>query len=242
MAHKSVTSLDAKTKAESKDVIASETTEPFYYALDKKRQWQGPFRLPELAALPWFSPRTWISTGAAESVERASENVLTNTICINRLSGTNNEITTFICPVCKCPLITIPYEKTTVYQCKFCSGILVENEKIPRIIARREKKCTDRVKSLAIAVQGDNFRGRIIKLRSAEVMSRPHLLCGKCRNPMLRMFYSLAYLIEVDRCNVCGVTWFDTDELEMLQCIIENKIMPKVDPSNLSQLYQEMGV
>jgi Zn-finger nucleic acid-binding protein len=46
---------------------------------------------------------------------------------------------------------------------------------------------------------------------------------------MLRTFYSLAYLIEIDRCNVCNITWFDADELEMLQCVIENKMTAQID-------------
>jgi Zn-finger nucleic acid-binding protein len=45
---------------------------------------------------------------------------------------------------------------------------------------------------------------------------------------MFRTFYSLAYLIEIDRCNVCKLTWFDKEELEMLQCVIENKMTTRL--------------
>jgi Zn-finger nucleic acid-binding protein len=45
---------------------------------------------------------------------------------------------------------------------------------------------------------------------------------------MVRGFYSSAHLIEVDRCGNCGITWFDQDELEMLQCMIENRLLPDV--------------
>jgi Zn-finger nucleic acid-binding protein len=45
---------------------------------------------------------------------------------------------------------------------------------------------------------------------------------------MSRGFYSQAHLIEVDRCSFCGITWFDHDELEMLQCLIENRIVPDI--------------
>ena len=41
---------------------------------------------------------------------------------------------------------------------------------------------------------------------------------------MMRMFYTLAYPIQIDRCSSCGVTWFDSDELEMLQCMIASKM------------------
>ena len=40
----------------------------------------------------------------------------------------------------------------------------------------------------------------------------------------MRTFYSLAYLVEIDRCNYCDIIWFDADELAILQCVIENKM------------------
>ncbi len=45
---------------------------------------------------------------------------------------------------------------------------------------------------------------------------------------MYRGFYSLVHLIEIDRCSYCSITWFDQDELTMLQCLIENRIVPDV--------------
>lgn len=230
MARVHIAELEAKADSKAERVTISDTSETRYYALDKRHQWQGSFSLAELATLSWLSPQTWISTGSAETVERASENTLINTVFTNRLNQTEKGIPAFTCPYCTHPLVAISYEKTTVYQCNFCGGILVENDKIPRIIARSEKPCTDRVKSLAKAVIMDNQRAFAIKrLRGIEINKKLALLCSKCKNPMFRTFYSLAYLIEIDRCNVCGVTWFDMDELEMLQCIIENKITPKVD-------------
>ena len=56
----------------------------------------------------------------------------------------------------------------------------------------------------------------------------PSLSCPKCKNPMLRTFFSAAYAVEIDRCSLCGITWFDQDELEMLQCLIENRIVPDI--------------
>jgi heat shock protein HtpX len=230
MARMSISEFEAKANSKTEALNISDIPEPFYYALDNRHQWQGPYSFVELASLSWLSPRTWVSTGSAKMIERASENRLINKIFTNRISQLGKESSAFTCPSCKQPLFEVSYEKTNVYQCNFCGGILVENGKIPRIIARREKRCTDRVKSLAKAVVMDNQRAIAIrKLKGAEMRSRPAIFCSKCKNPMLRTFYSLAYLIEIDRCNVCGVTWFDMDELEMLQCIIENKITPMLD-------------
>lgn len=225
MARVSISEFEAKASSKTKASYISNTPESLYYALDSKQQWQGPYSYADLASLSWLSPITWINTELSQNVERASENTLINKIFADRLNQTEKEISVFTCPSCKHPLFAVSYENTKVYQCNFCGGILVENNKIPRIIARREKKCTDRVKSLAKAVLMDNQRKLTIKkLRSAEIKTKSGITCLKCKNPMFRTFYSLAYLIEIDRCGICGVTWFDMDELEMLQCIIENKI------------------
>ncbi len=237
MARVDISTLETKLNVET-ETFTQDTPEIPYYALDAKHQWQGPYTYTELASLSWLAPNTWISSGNERTIIRASENKLISKIFANRLSLTGKEISGFICPFCKQPLSDLSYEKTKVHQCNFCGGILIENVKVPRILARTEKRFTDRVKSLAKAVIMDNQRSIAIKkLKGAGVKTKPFILCPKCKNPMFRTFYSLAYLIEIDKCNVCGITWFDKDELEMLQYIIENKITPKVnvfDPDQFS--------
>lgn len=134
------------------------------------------------------------------------------------------------CPACRQPLQAVEYEGTEVHNCSLCHGTLVENDKLPRLIARREKRCSLRVMSLAAASAGDNQRA--LSVRRRDITGRRSMAghtCPKCRNIMFRTFYSGAYLIEIDRCNVCGISWFDPDELEMLQCLIENRITGTMD-------------
>jgi Zn-finger nucleic acid-binding protein len=45
---------------------------------------------------------------------------------------------------------------------------------------------------------------------------------------MSRRFFSAAYSVEIDRCTFCDLTWFDQDELAMLQCLIENRIVSEI--------------
>jgi len=50
------------------------------------------------------------------------------------------------------------------------------------------------------------------------------LTCPVCNNPrirLMRMFYSPVYQVEIDKCFYCDHIWFDPDELEILQCLIE---------------------
>lgn len=139
------------------------------------------------------------------------------------------DLSGFSCPHCRQPLIKRSYENTQVYQCHFCGGTLVEDDKIPRIIARKERPCTDRINSLAKAVITENQKALTRRILKGTEMKRVDLIgCPKCKNPMMRTFYSLAYLVEIDRCNFCKITWFDADELEILQCLIENRITAEI--------------
>ena len=49
----------------------------------------------------------------------------------------------------------------------------------------------------------------------------PALRCPNCQRPLFRNFYSYQYLIIVDRCRDCAMIWFDRDELDMLQIMVE---------------------
>jgi heat shock protein HtpX len=222
--------LDKRTQPVTQPAGASHTPEPQYYAYDSGNQWKGPYTPAELAALPWLLPHTWIKSDQGKAVEKASGNPLLQMIFADRISTADAQVSDLHCPVCRQPLSTVPYERTNIYHCSFCRGAFVENTKIPRIIVRREKECTERIKSLAKAVTADNLkRLGIKKLTGKDTGLKPVTLCPKCSNPMLRTFYSLAYLVEIDRCSLCHMTWFDADELEMLQCLIENRMTAQID-------------
>jgi heat shock protein HtpX len=140
------------------------------------------------------------------------------------------------CPSCKSQLSRESSESTMIFRCRSCMGVLVDNDKIPRILARRQLECTDRLLSLVRAVTADNQRSLAIRQkRLKERQNAETIPCPKCGRVMFRTFYSYAYLIEIDRCNVCLLTWFDADELEMLQCLIENKITGTIESSSAAQ-------
>ncbi|HUI67669.1 MAG TPA: zinc metalloprotease HtpX [Nitrospirota bacterium] len=224
MARVSITELDDKANKKAEDT--QRTSQPTYYAMNPQQQWQGPFNMAELGSLPWLSPLTWVTTGDKQAVERAWKEPLINEIFTARLGQEQGVASEFTCPSCRQPLVMESYEGTQVYQCRFCSGTLVENSKIPRIIARtgREGPCSERIGALAKTVVKENqTRYTQQKLAAAGRTKMPLLACPKCKNPMYRGFYSLAYLIEINRCSFCGLTWFDRDELEMLQCLIASK-------------------
>lgn len=228
MAHVGTSALNKREQVRS---MAPEVPPgPLYYALDPENFWQGPFRIAELATFPWFSPQTWIRTDPGGKAVRVSALRSLNGAFKDRVSEQCAGQAGMRCPVCRQPLTRESCERTTVDQCVFCGGVLVDNDKIPRIIARSDAECTERILSLVRAVTADNQRSLAIRgKRNAEKKREPPKACPKCGRAMFRTFYSYAFLIEIDRCGICGVTWFDADELDMLKCIIELKITPRVE-------------
>jgi len=229
MARVSITELDATVDKRSGEKRTD--LQQKYFAMSPAQQWQGPFTTGELDALPWLSPLTWVANEKGQAAERAWKDPLLNAIFLRRLAGDGRVDSGFTCPSCRQPLVTAAYEGTQIFQCRFCAGTLVENGKIPRIIARtgRDRPCTERLNALARSVLQQNQTRNIYRKVTAQGTGQvPHLPCPKCKNPMLRGFYSTAHLIEIDRCSYCGITWFDQDELEMLQCMIENRLLPDI--------------
>ncbi len=231
MARISLSDLDVRATADNASAWTgvAEENSPSYYAMNPGQQWQGPFSLLELGALPWLSPLTWITRQKDQAADRAWKDPAVNAFFAARLLEPERAPTGFSCPVCRQPLAVESYESTQIYQCRFCAGILAETAKIPRIIARtgRDKPCSERITSLAKTVVKENQLRLAHQMPTRTSQAAIHLLdCPKCGNPMYRAFYSLAYLIEIDRCSFCSLTWFNQDELEMLQCLIENRIVP----------------
>jgi len=224
MAHARLSEQVVKTAPQTV-ADSAKPSEAVFHALDPQHQWQGPYTLAELCALPWISPLTWINDGGP-AIERAWKMPqIDPAIFTKRLAEQEMPVSRFACPSCRQPLVEMTYERTQIDQCHFCGGALVENDRIPRILARTDDAPTDRIRSLSKAVMEESrLRGIGRPTEGNGGKTIPLRNCPKCSHPMMRTFYTLAYPIQIDRCSSCGVTWFDQDELEMLQCMIANKM------------------
>ncbi|MBI5073952.1 MAG: M48 family metalloprotease [Nitrospirae bacterium] len=177
-----------------------------------------------------------LSPSALDKQDRSRTPVQMPPLPAGSFEGGSVQEPLMFCPSCRGPLVREPAESTTVFRCHACRGLLVDNDKIPRILARKQVECTDRLLALVRAVTADNQRSLAIRQkRLKERKNAETIPCPKCGRVMFRTFYSYAYLIEIDRCNACCLTWFDADELEMLQYIIENKITGAIE--NLQEFH-----
>ena len=125
------------------------------------------------------------------------------------------------CPACGVPLESYDYEGSTIFVCRSCGGRLVSTAQVQRILARREMRFDESEQRLAdyTVEHGDELRRAFAQKRASGQTT--HIACPRCGRTMMRRHYSYDYAIEVDLCMVCDRFWFEHDELEALQAIVE---------------------
>lgn len=192
------------------------------WMVHKDGAWQGPFSLMQMMTLGWIQPETWIQRLGGKNVQMAYQDQEIRHMVSKAGQGKDNG--TYECPKCGLPLNAVTYEGTEVYKCPSCRGALVNEKDIQRIIIRQEVGFSEKVKRIAAGIQKEENAAvfKVIK-RDPDTL----LKCPKCQHPrtrMMRMFYTEAYHVEVDKCFACGLIWFDGDELEVLQYLIEDSL------------------
>jgi Zn-dependent protease with chaperone function/Zn-finger nucleic acid-binding protein len=125
------------------------------------------------------------------------------------------------CPGCGAGLERADYEGTTVLICRACGGRLATTPQVQRILTRREMRFDDRQQALAEQVieHGDELRRDFARRRAAQPVALAE--CPRCGRTMVRRHFSYDQAVEVDYCSLCDLFWFERDELEVLQVIVE---------------------
>lgn len=128
------------------------------------------------------------------------------------------------CPTCATSLRQTDYEGVRILACGTCGGRLVASGALRRILARREVGFTDDQRRLAekIAASGDRRRRAARAARGTE--SGRLISCPRCGKTMMRGHYSYEHALDIDRCAICDLVWFDKDELEGLQVLTELQV------------------
>ena len=186
--------------------------------------WEGPMSVLEMVSLPWFTSML-VARNVPEGVEaKAREFPQVRDALRGRGRGKpldpareNN------CPRCRVPLADSFYEGVAIKACPRCRGRLVAMPMMDRIIARKEAAFSD-----ALVRKAEEFRARFLSqpVRTKKISETPPpepLSCPGCGYPLTARPYSYAYFIPVDKCLSCHKIWFDADELEILQILVENR-------------------
>jgi Zn-finger nucleic acid-binding protein len=218
LAHADLDEISEKISRESGPGISPEPKKiGILFMAQHNNEWRGPFTLLQLQTIEWLEPNTTLKVAGQKETFNASEIPALSYFFQKR----NEPIWRIkrICPTCREWLIPQEYEGLYVWRCAFCEGILAEQGKLPRIFVRQERGFTERVERLAslIRTEAKKTRPRFSLMLDVSRTRR----CPKCGKDMSHKFYSYAYHVEIDECAKCRVTWFDADELETLQRLIE---------------------
>jgi Zn-finger nucleic acid-binding protein len=220
LAHESIENVKKTAEASltEDEAAAPEKSdyEPAWMVQGPDALWLGPFNVMQLAALGWLRPDTWIRPEGTDKLITAAEDVLLKPILERMFKG--NKEHALECPRCKVGLVEEEYEGAMSFRCLFCGGMLTDETMLQRFLIRREKKFSPRIMKLAEQTQKDG----IGMLRAKQAL-QSDLKCPACANPMIRSFQTPAYLVQTDKCVPCKLVWFDKDELEIFQYLVENK-------------------
>ena len=124
------------------------------------------------------------------------------------------------CPRCRVPLSDMFYEGVGIQACGRCGGKLVDSSAMNRIILRREIAFSDALLAKARKFREEFLLNPVKKQRDKE-RDLHGITCPGCGYRMLARPYNYQYFIPVDKCLSCSKIWFDADELELLQILIE---------------------
>ncbi len=124
------------------------------------------------------------------------------------------------CPRCAASLVRADYEGVPVFSCRSCGGKLVGGNDIDRILIRRETGFDD-----ALVRKAAEFRERFVRnpLKAMKINDRvaPARSCPACGFRLVSRPFNYQYFVPVRKCLDCGSIWFDPNELEILQILVE---------------------
>ena len=186
---------------------------------DSRGQWQGPFSLEDMLFLPFFTPLIQIRNvvknieGPArefDEIRQALGNIGRNKP-VNP-SGANK------CFHCNIPLVEGYYEGVKILACKNCGGKLVNADIMERILSRKEMKFSEE-----LIKKAHDFKKQFLlnPIKTKNLKGAQSISCPNCGSKMLPRPYNYQYFIPIDRCMNCNKIWFDADEMEILQILIE---------------------
>jgi Zn-finger nucleic acid-binding protein len=185
--------------------------------------WEGPFTMGELLCRPRFSAVMRVKN-TQEGVEARAREFPQVRAALRNMArrkplapGRENR-----CPRCGIPLTETFYEGIAIRLCGRCRGRLVDMAGVDRIIARKEFAFSE-----DLVRKAGEFRERVLlnplKRQKMQLDPGGRAACPGCGARMAPRPFSYQYFVPVDKCLACSKIWFDADELEILQVLIESR-------------------
>lgn len=136
-----------------------------------------------------------------------------------------------LCPRCRVPLARDFYEGVPVRICRTCGGRLIDQDAVGRVLQRTEVGFSPALREKARAFR-ETFLRNPLKARKTADPGADHPLCPSCGYTMVTRPYNYQYFVPVEKCLSCFEIWFDADEMEILQILVEEakRVPPPASP------------
>ena len=187
--------------------------------------WEGPFSTSELLDRPGFSSLAMVRN-IQEQIEAKAREFSQIKLALRTKAGSKTggrSGGSKLCPRCGVLLHDSFYEGVPVRICPECGGRLIDMGGVDRIIVRREFAFSEELLKKAGEFEETMARNPLRMLRQREKKLIKKTRCPACGWPMVERPFNYQYFIPVDKCLSCSRIWFDTDELEILQILIESR-------------------
>jgi Zn-dependent protease with chaperone function/Zn-finger nucleic acid-binding protein len=135
-----------------------------------------------------------------------------------------------LCPRCRVPLSEDSYEGAPIRVCRTCGGKLIDQDAVGRVLQRTEVGFSPALREKARTFR-ETFLRNPLKTKKIADLGADHPLCPSCGYRMVTRPYNYQYFVPVEKCLSCYEIWFDADEMEILQILVEEA---KRDPSPAS--------
>ena len=205
--------------------IAVQSDKKIWLSRDSKGNWEGPFTLEELLTLPSFTSMLQVKN-LHEGIAALAREFPQIRIGLHNLARKKSidPARQGRCPHCRIPLLDTFYEGVPIKLCSSCQGKLVDLAAMERIFARREKGFSENLKRKAQEFKRQ-FLENPVKTKKiswqASFQEAGGLFCPNCGYKLAPRPYNYYYIVPVDKCLSCYKIWFDADELEILQILVE---------------------
>jgi heat shock protein HtpX len=187
--------------------------------------WEGPFVLGALLARPDFTPTVRLKNIKENLEGRANEFPQVRFALYRQLRKEPvDQARLNRCPTCQSKLLEAFYEGVKIKKCPVCTGKLIAMADLEKILSRKEIRFPEALKQKANSLQESLLKTRARKTTGQE---KPGAFCPECGLLMTVRPFSYHYLIPVYKCYSCGLVWFESQELELIQILVEQKCQRK---------------
>jgi heat shock protein HtpX len=204
------------TGAEKKRKVREPGATGGVWLVQKGDEWRGPFSMETVIRFDWVTPETRVQHAEGGAVlPLAGVPQFQHVHQQSRSSLSDQEK---ICPACSGELEDVFYEQVNILRCKQCAGVLCSEGTVGVLLNRREKTFDARIQAMAQTLEQERraIKNEHLNYKKSDRFYR----CKEChvpQRPFIQRLFNQLYPVEVDKCPQCGLTWFDKDELEVLQ-------------------------